>query len=98
MADVKLERNIELTIRFLNGSRLSPLSREYGITPERVRQLVRQYCRKANKEWFSAMPKGPPWPDFEWLRQHRQVFIEDMRKLTPNIDSTTHPVRESGDS
>lgn len=85
MADVKLDRNIAITTRFLNGERIADLAREYNVTNERVRQLVRQYCYKANKQWYAAMPPGPPWPDFEWLRQHRQVFIEDMRKLVPNV-------------
>jgi hypothetical protein len=85
MTDVKLYRNIAITTRFLNGERLSDLAREHEVTNERVRQIVKQYCRKANKQWYSSMPPGPPCPDFEWLRQHRQVFIEDMHKLVPNV-------------
>ena len=73
--EARIDRNIEVATRFLSGERICDLARLHGVSPARVRQIVKQFCRLANKQAYAAMPPGPPWPDFQWLRQHRQAFV-----------------------
>ena len=40
------ERNIELTIKALEGSSLASVGKKYNLTPERIRQIVFKTCHR----------------------------------------------------
>lgn len=50
-----IERNKEITIKVLEGMTCKAAGIEYGITTERVRQLIGKTCRQ------HFLPKTPPW-------------------------------------
>jgi hypothetical protein len=48
-----LGRNIELTIKVLEGLTLYQAAKEYNVTPERIRQITYKTCRM-----YLLQPKG----------------------------------------
>lgn len=85
----RLDRDIEITKASLNGETGASLEKKYGLTRERILQIVKSTCGKANRHLhaqLSKMNKGAdlnkvPRPELKKLREHKEWFdFEVLRK------------------
>ncbi len=81
----KKERNITIAIKVLNGGSLVSVGNEFGITPERVRQIFGRVCRIAvyrNKNKNEILKKLPKeWFYIREARKYKDLLIDAIQQI-----------------
>ena len=84
MINIKLmkktvERNKKIAISVLNGKTFISVGKQYGLTKARIPQITNRLCRMVNLKVHSKMPDNSR---IKWLRENKEFFINNIRKLT----------------
>lgn len=85
------ERSRELIRRRLEGGTLESIAQEYGLTRERVRQIIRRDVRKI-QDWY-RMNTGKVWFDEDYFRYFYETYAFEKKdaaewfSMTPAICS-----------
>ena len=74
-ASMKKERNKMIAIKVLNGATLSSIGKEYGIVPERVRQIVFRVCLRAVYKRGLRDKLPEKWFYLRNARQYKDLLI-----------------------
>jgi hypothetical protein len=76
-----LERNKKITCLVLNGSTLESAGYIYGITRERVRQIITSIVRKADLDTLVWARGDRCSPDIQALRRTKDTLIPLINSL-----------------
>jgi transposase len=69
------ERNAGIIKAVLKGRAYSEVAQEYGLSYERIRQIVARYRRKFAKVLLTQTPEGKR-ATIQWLRENQKVLME----------------------
>jgi len=76
-----MARNESILTRILAGESLRHVARAYGISPERVRQIVGWQARSRNQPLYDDLMADIATVSLVLLRQHAVYFMEDVARV-----------------
>jgi hypothetical protein len=81
----KKERNEEIAGLILSGEKISDVSRRYGITQVRGRQILHTFCKRTDRAIYESLRVPYTYKDSNYvyfrlpkldrLREHKDYFI-----------------------
>ena len=71
-----VDRNVLMVTEVLNGATVADISFKYELSPTRTSQIVRRFCKMANKKVYGGLPRI----NMEYLREKKNKFIPNFPK------------------
>ena len=91
MGTEKTKRNVQISTKILNGAYIAEVAREYKLSAPRVRQILNNFCKKANKRVFLEN-SGTTYhgyyapPRLKHLTENKDAFLEEKIMLERDIE------------